>query len=153
MFSPKPIGLRYFNVFGPKQSPNGAYAAVIPLFIKHAKENTAPTINGDGTFSRDFTYVANAVQANVLALFTDKETAINQIYNVACGDQTTLNELWDMIKSVSGCTVDAIHGASRIGDIPHSLADVTKIKSLLAYEEKVKIKEGLHLTITSKQWA
>ncbi len=137
------IGLRYFNVYGPKQDPNGAYAAVIPLFFKAALENKAPTINGDGTNSRDFTYVDNAVEANLLSLFTDNQEAVNQIYNVACGERTSLNQLWDMIKEVTGCSLPANHGPNRNGDIPHSLADVGKAKELLRYEGKINIKNGL----------
>ena len=137
------IGLRYFNIFGPKQDPNGAYAAVIPLFFKAAIENKAPLINGDGTNSRDFTYVANAVEANILGLFTDKIKAVNQVYNIACGEQTSLNMLWDQIKMVSGCSSDAIYGTNRTGDIPHSLASIDKAKSLLGYKGAVKLKEGL----------
>ncbi len=137
------VGLRYFNVFGPKQDPNGAYAAVIPLFMKAALNNTAPTINGDGTFSRDFTYVKNAVQANIKALFTENNDALNQIYNVALGERTTLNELWQSIRNAAKCEADAIHGPVRGGDIPHSLADISKAKSLLGYDPKIKIDEGL----------
>ena len=137
------IGLRYFNVFGPKQDPNGAYAAVIPLFFKAALENKAPIINGDGSNSRDFTYVANAVEANILSLFTENPDAVNQIYNVACGEQTNLNELWEMICEVTGCSDKAIHGPNRAGDIPHSLADVGKARKMLGYEGKININEGL----------
>ena len=140
------VALRYFNVFGPKQDPNGAYAAVIPLFMKAAMERNAPTINGDGTFSRDFTYVANAVQANILALFTSNDEAVNEVYNVACGDRTDLNQLWSHICEVSGCNVNAIHGPGRVGDIPHSLADVNKAKANLEYFPNVDIKQGLELT-------
>jgi len=136
------IGLRYFNVFGPKQDPNGAYAAVIPLFFKAALENKAPTINGDGTNSRDFTFVANAVEANILSLFTENKEAVNQIYNVACGERTSLNQLWEMICEVTGCTVKANHGPNRTGDIPHSLADVGKAKKLMGYKGEILLKEG-----------
>ncbi|MBK9212395.1 MAG: SDR family oxidoreductase [Saprospiraceae bacterium] len=149
------IGLRYFNVFGPRQSPNGAYAAVIPLFFKHATENTPPTINGDGANSRDFTYVENAVQANILALFTDNKEAVNQIYNVACGEQTSLNELWAIIKEITGSNIDPIHGPNRAGDIPHSLADIGKIKEKLGYEPQILIRKGLsnlYLCIFEKNW-
>ena len=149
------IGLRYFNVFGPRQSPNGAYAAVIPLFFKHAAENTPPTINGDGANSRDFTYVENAVQANILALFTDNKEAVNQIYNVACGEQTSLNELWAIIKEITGSNIDPIHGPNRAGDIPHSLADIGKIKEKLGYEPQILIRKGLsnlYLCIFEKNW-
>lgn len=137
------IGLRYFNVFGPKQDPNGAYAAVIPLFFKAALEGQSPIINGDGSTSRDFTYVENAVEANILGLFTDNTQAINQIYNVACGDQTSLNELWDMIKAITGTRVEAIYGPGRAGDIEHSLADVGKARFLLNYNCKIEVKEGI----------
>ncbi|MBK8622137.1 MAG: SDR family oxidoreductase [Saprospiraceae bacterium] len=137
------IGLRYFNVYGPKQDPNGAYAAVIPLFFKAALENKAPTINGDGTNSRDFTFVDNAVEANLLSLFTDKQEAVNQIYNVACGERTSLNQLWELICDVAGCTQKANHGPNRDGDIPHSLADVGKAKELLGYTGRILLKEGL----------
>lgn len=141
------IGLRYFNVFGPKQDPNGAYAAVIPLFMRSALDNKAPYINGDGTYSRDFTFIANVVQANLLAIFTETEESINQIYNVACGDRTTLKELWNYIKEVTGTTVDAEHRESRVGDIPHSLADISKAKQLLQYNPTIKIKEGLEKSL------
>ena len=137
------IGLRYFNVFGPKQDPNGAYAAVIPLFFKAALDNIAPKINGDGNYSRDFTYIDNVVSANLKALFSANKKADNQIYNVACGERTDLNQLWSTIKEVSGTSIDAIHGPNRIGDIPHSLASIEKAKQLLSYEVKVNVSEGL----------
>lgn len=137
------IGLRYFNVFGPKQDPNGAYAAVIPLFMKAAQEGKAPTINGDGSYSRDFTYVENAVQANLLALFTEKEEAVNEIYNVACGERTTLKELWEMICEVHGIDIAPSYGPNRDGDIPHSLADIGKIEKHLNYHAEINVNKGL----------
>lgn len=137
------IGLRYFNIFGPKQDPNGAYAAVIPLFMKAAINNEQPTINGDGSFSRDYTYIENAVQANILSLFVENESAFNQIYNVACGERTTLNELWDFIAEIAGCEIKPFHGPNRAGDIPHSLANVNKAKLLLKFLPEMKVKEGL----------
>lgn len=137
------IGLRYFNVFGPKQDPNGAYAAVIPLFFKSAIKDKAPIINGDGSFSRDFTYVDNAVEANIKALFTDNSNAVNEVYNVACGNRTTLKELWRTIKELSNSNVDAIYGPNRVGDIPHSLADISKAKEFLNYKADVDVYEGL----------
>lgn len=137
------IGLRYFNVFGPKQDPHGAYAAVIPLFMQAAMNGKAPTINGDGTFSRDFTYVDNAVFANVLALFTDEKSAINEVYNVACGDRNNLNQLWTAICEVTGSKVSPIYGPGRDGDIPHSLADITKISNALGYHVKDNLYEGI----------
>lgn len=137
------IGLRYFNVFGPKQDPSGAYAAVIPLFMKAAIEGKIPTINGDGTYSRDFTYVANAVHANMLGLFVTNEKAINQVYNIAFGKRTTLNELWSNIQRISGTTINVVHGENREGDIPHSLADISKARNYLEYNPEISIEEGL----------
>ncbi|MEM6317873.1 MAG: SDR family oxidoreductase [Bacteroidota bacterium] len=137
------IGLRYFNVFGPKQDPNGAYAAVIPLFMKAAIERKAPTINGDGSYSRDFTYVANAVQANLLALFTDNPEAVNEIYNVACGERTTLNKLWEYVQEVVGVEIEALYGLNRAGDVAHSLADIVKANNQLEYSPEIRIKKGL----------
>lgn len=137
------IGLRYFNVFGPKQDPNGAYAAVIPLFFKAALRDEAPTINGDGSYSRDFTYVANAVQANLHALFTEEPAALNQVYNVACGHRTDLNTLWADIRRITGSTAEAQHGPERAGDIPHSLASIDKAQRLLHYQPTHSVAEGL----------
>ena len=140
------IGLRYFNIFGPKQDPNGAYAAVIPLFFKAAKEGRPATINGDGSFSRDFTYIDNAIDANMKALFTDNNEAVNQMYNIACGERTTLNQLWDYICKITGKDIEAIHGSTREGDIPHSLASIEKAQTLLGYQVSIKIQEGLAKT-------
>lgn len=137
------IGLRYFNVFGPKQDPNGAYAAVIPLFIKSILQEHSPRINGDGSYSRDFTYVGNAVQANLLGLFTGNKNAINQIYNIAFGERTTLNELLQYIQDISGRNFETLYGPNRIGDIPHSLANINKARTLLNYNPKFNIIEGL----------
>lgn len=136
------IGLRYFNVFGPKQDPNGAYAAVIPLFMKAIIEGKAPTINGSGKQSRDFTYVDNAVQANVKALFSEIESG-HEVVNVACGEQTDLNELWAYIQNVAGKKLTAIHGPERAGDVQHSLADLTKATQAIGYSPEVKVKEGI----------
>ncbi len=137
------VGLRYFNVFGPKQDPNGAYAAVIPLFFKAALERKSPTINGDGSYSRDFTYVENAVQANIKSLFVENSKAVNQIYNIAFGEKTTLNELWQYIQEATNIDLEAKHGPNRAGDIPHSLADISKGKELLDYNPKVSVRQGL----------
>lgn len=137
------IGLRYFNIFGPRQSPGGPYAAVIPLFIKAIKEGKPAIINGDGSFSRDFTYVDNAVQANMKALMTTNPGAVNQNYNVACGEQTTLTELWNLICEISDKNLEPEYGPERMGDIPHSLADISKAARLLGYEPPVSIREGL----------
>lgn len=137
------VGLRYFNVFGPKQSPDNPYAAVIPLFCKAFLEGKQPVINGDGTHSRDFTYVDNAVQANVLSMFTDNANALNQVYNVACGEQTSLNEMVEALRHISGKNISAIHGSERPGDVKHSKADISKISSLLGYKPSVYFKDGL----------
>ncbi|MCW3073164.1 MAG: Vi polysaccharide biosynthesis protein VipB/TviC [Flaviaesturariibacter sp.] len=137
------IGLRYFNVFGPKQDPNGAYAAVIPLFMKAVLNNEAPHINGDGETSRDFTFIGNVVQANIKALFTENPEALNQVYNVAFGERTTLNELFEYLKQIAGSDLAPIYGTERVGDVRHSLADISKAKSLLSYDPKVSVKEGL----------
>ena len=138
------IGLRYFNIFGPKQNPKGPYAAVIPLFIKGLLENVSPVINGDGSHSRDFTYVDNAVQANVLALFTNNKEAINQVYNIACGYQTSLLQLFNYLKKEAKSSLQPIHGPERKGDVKHSLADIQKAQKLLGYKVSVPVEEGLH---------
>lgn len=137
------VGLRYFNVFGPKQSPDNPYAAVIPLFCKAFLDDRKPTINGDGSHSRDFTYVDNAVQANILALFTENESALNKVYNVACGEQTTLNEMVKILREITGKDIDAVHGPERPGDIKHSRADISRIRTLLGYEPRIFFREGL----------
>jgi UDP-N-acetylglucosamine/UDP-N-acetylgalactosamine 4-epimerase len=142
------IGLRYFNIFGPKQNPQGPYAAVVPLFIKGLLENKSPVINGDGSHSRDFTYVDNAVQANIISLFTKNTEAVNQVYNIACGHQTSLLQLFNYLKREAGSPLEAIHGAERIGDVKHSLADVTKAQKLLGYEPTISVEEGLKKTFT-----
>jgi UDP-N-acetylglucosamine 4-epimerase len=139
------IGLRYFNVFGPKQSPNGAYAAVIPLFMQALKDNEAPTINGDGEQTRDFTYVENAVQANVRAFFAE-EAAVNEVYNVACGERVSLNELWRILQTISGTEIKANYGPPRKGDVQDSLANIDKARSLLSYHPLFTMAEGLKIT-------
>ncbi len=137
------IGLRYFNIFGPKQSPDNPYAAVIPIFCKAFIEGTQPTINGDGETSRDFTYVANAVQANDLALFTDHKDAVNEVYNIACGEQATLNEMTRILQEISGKQLEPLYGPERPGDVKHSLADISKAVKLLNYKPKILFKKGL----------
>ena len=138
------IGLRYFNIFGPKQSPNGPYAAVIPLFIQALKEGKSPTINGDGSISRDFTYVENAVEGNILALFTTNEPALNQVYNIACGRQTTLKEVFYLLRNkVGNQHIEPTFGSNRAGDIFHSLANINLAKQLLGYTGKVSIEDGI----------
>lgn len=143
------IGLRYFNVFGRRQDPNGAYAAVIPLFVKKFMNHESPVINGAGDYSRDFTYIDNVIQMNERAMLTDNPDAINTVYNTAVGDRTTLNELVGYLKEfLTGydaeiAKVEVIHGPNRQGDIPHSLASVDKARQLLGYEPTHVIREGL----------
>ena len=143
------IGLRYFNVFGRRQDPHGAYAAVIPLFVKKFMAHESPTINGDGEYSRDFTYIDNVIQMNMLALETENPEAVNQIYNTAYGERTTLNDLVGYLKEYLSAydpeiaKVEAVHGPNRVGDIPHSLASVEKAKRLLGYEPRYSMREGL----------
>ena len=137
------VGLRYFNVFGPKQDPNGAYAAVIPLFAKAILTDQAPTINGDGGHSRDFTFVDNAVQANVKAIFTDNEAALNQVYNIACGERITILELFEALAAEANTELKPIFGPPRTGDVRHSLADISKARNLLGYDPAVSAKEGI----------
>ena len=146
------IGLRYFNVFGPKQSPNGAYAAVIPLFMQALKDNNAPKINGDGEQTRDFTFVDNAVQANILAATTTDKRAVNNVYNVALGDRTSLNELYkilqDLISKKNTIQHDKlVYRDFRDGDVRHSQADITKAKKLLGYRPTHKVLAGLKNTV------
>lgn len=137
------VGLRYFNIFGPKQNPDNPYAAVIPIFAKAFLHDKSITINGDGETSRDFTFVANAVQANDRALFTENKEALNQVYNTACGDQVTLNEMVEMLKEIAGKDIEVKYGPERPGDVRHSRADISKITTLLKYQPEVRFKEGL----------
>ena len=139
-------GLRYFNVFGPHQSPRGAYAAVIPLFMDAVISGIPPLINGDGSYSRDFTYVDNVVQANLRALFDPRSEAVSRVYNVAYGQSTTLLDLFRMIRDVAGSDLEPVFGPFRQGDIPHSLADITLARQDLGYEPAVSVQEGLKRT-------
>lgn len=139
------IGLRYFNVFGPKQSPTGAYAAVIPLFMQALKDGKAPTMNGDGEQTRDFTFVENAVQANIKALFAP-EDAVNEVYNVAFGERISLNTLWEDLQAISKTNMAAIYGPPRKGDVKDSLANIDKANRLLDYSPKFSVKDGLAIT-------
>ncbi|TPV33818.1 SDR family oxidoreductase [Paucihalobacter ruber] len=139
------IGLRYFNVFGPKQSPNGAYAAVIPLFMQALKDNQTAKINGDGEQTRDFTYVDNAVQANVKGFFAPA-TAANEVFNVACGERISVNQLWQYLKEAAGSNLEPTYGPPRKGDVRDSLADISKAERLLGYDPEVTVREGLGLT-------
>ena len=139
------IGLRYFNVFGPKQSPNGAYAAVIPLFMQSLKDGKSPTIHGDGGQTRDFTYIDNAVQANIKGFFASSD-ASNQVFNVACGERISVNALWETLKTAANSDMEANYGSPRQGDVRDSLADVSKAKKLLGYKPQYSVVEGLKLT-------
>ena len=143
------IGLRYFNVFGRKQDPNGAYAAVIPKFVSQLMAGDSPVINGDGDYSRDFTYIDNVIQANLLSLVTTNPKAINTVYNVAFGDRNTLNDLMGYLKEYLSSfdskisNVEVVYGPNRAGDIPHSHASVQKAKDLLKYNPQFSLQQGL----------
>lgn len=143
------IGLRYFNVFGRKQNPNGAYAAVIPKFVMQFMNHESPVINGGGEYSRDFTYIDNVILMNLLALTVENEEAINQVYNTAFGERTTLNDLVKYLKEYLSefdpeiSKVKVVYGDYRKGDVPHSLASIEKAKTLLNYNPKFSMKEGL----------
>lgn len=139
------IGLRYFNIFGPKQSPNGAYAAVIPLFMDALLSDKSATINGDGEQTRDFTYIENAIQANVKGFFATKE-ASNQVFNIACGERISVNYLWDTLSKAANKTIKPIYGPPRRGDVRDSLADISKANKLLDYDPKFTVGEGLKIT-------
>jgi UDP-N-acetylglucosamine 4-epimerase len=143
------IGLRYFNVFGRRQDPNGAYAAVIPKFVMQLMRRESPVINGDGGYSRDFTYIDNVIQANYLALTTQNSEALNTVYNVAFGERTTLNELVGSLKEYLSAfdaeiaKIEVVYGSERVGDIPHSLASIDKAKRLLGYNPQFSFRQGL----------
>ena len=147
------IGLRYFNVFGRKQDPNGAYAAVIPKFIKQLIDHQSPVVNGDGSFSRDFTYLDNVIEMNVKSMLTSNEEALNTVYNVAYGEQTTLNQLIEILKDLLSHyddeikNIQTLHGPERVGDIPHSLASIEKAKTLLGYSPNFDLKNGLEASV------
>lgn len=149
------IGLRYFNVFGRKQDPNGAYAAVIPKFVMQLMQHESPLINGTGDFSRDFTYIDNVIQMNELAMLATNVNAINTVYNTAVGDRTTLNELVSYLKEFLSekdpaiAYIQVLYGPNRAGDIPHSLASIAKAQKLLDYNPTHKIREGIKEAV---QW-
>lgn len=143
------IGLRYFNVFGRKQDPNGAYAAVIPKFVIKLINHESPRINGDGTYSRDFTYIDNVIQMNVLAITTENHDALNQVYNTAVGDRTTIKDMAELLKQYLSefdsdiSKVEITHGPNRKGDVPHSLASIEKAQKLMGYQPSHEFKKGL----------
>lgn len=147
------IGLRYFNVFGRRQDPNGAYAAVIPKFVLQLVKHESPIINGDGNYSRDFTYIDNVIQMNELAMTTQHPEAINTVYNTAFGDRTTLNDMVHYLKlylsefDAAIADVAIVHGPNRIGDIPHSLASIDKARKLLNYNPEFSFQQGLKAAV------
>ncbi len=141
------IGLRYFNVFGPNQSPEGPYAAVIPLFMQSVLGNKPPFIDGDGEQTRDFTFVDNAVQANILSMLSTNPESVNKIYNIACGKRISVNELFRLIAHSVKSGVRAVYRESRPGDVRDSLADITLAKNLLNYQPAVATDEGIQITL------
>jgi UDP-N-acetylglucosamine 4-epimerase len=141
------IGLRYFNIYGPRQNPNGEYAAAIPLFINSLLSNKAPEINGDGSQTRDFTFVLNAVQANMKAMFTENILTDGDIFNIAVGERISLNDLVHVLQKLIGTNLIPTYGAQRKGDVKDSLADISKAKKILDYQPQVKIEEGLKYTV------
>ncbi len=141
------IGLRYFNIFGPRQDPNGAYAAVIPKFIDLMKNGKQPNINGDGSFSRDFTYIENAVQANILGLTTSNEECFGTVFNIGAGRQISLLELFQILKKELSVDIEPSFGPERPGDVPHSNADISKARNMLGYDPKISFEMGIKKTI------
>lgn len=142
------LGLRYFNIFGPRQSPDGPYAAAIPLFMFAVLNNESPYINGDGEQSRDFTFVANAVEANIKALFCPTDQHNGGVFNIACGDRTTVNQLFETIRDTAGSSITAKHRDERPGDIRHSLADISRARTVMNYRAPVDIQTGLAITFS-----
>jgi UDP-N-acetylglucosamine 4-epimerase len=140
-------GFRYFNVFGPRQNPNGPYAAVIPLFVSAALSATSPIINGDGTITRDYTFVKNVVKANVNALLKADSSEGSEVFNIACGKTITLNELWETILQITGKKIEPTYKPQRKGDILQSLADITNAEQKLSYSDLIQLHEGLVETI------
>ncbi|TGE15676.1 SDR family oxidoreductase [Hymenobacter elongatus] len=141
------IGLRYFNIFGPRQDPNGAYAAVIPLFIDAVLQGKPPRMNGDGGQTRDFTFVENCVQANIKAALTTNPEGVNQVYNIAVADRTSLNDLFNILKEEAQSDITPEYGPDRAGDIRDSLADISKARNLIGYDPQIRIQEGLQKTL------
>lgn len=141
------VALRYFNIFGRRQDPASAYAAVIPLFVRHAFDGTAPTINGDGEQTRDFTHVSNAVHANLLAAERPAERVAGRVFNVGCGERISVNRLWQEIRALTGATVEAEHGPARPGDVRDSLASLERASADLGYDVRTPLAEGLRDTV------
>lgn len=143
------IGMRYFNVFGPRQDPNGQYAAVIPKFITLLNENKSPIINGDGSYSRDFTYVDNVVKANYLALFTENKECYGTVFNIGAGGRITVLEMYNKIKQCMNKNIEPIFGENRVGDIHHSNANIDKAQKLLGYNPEISFEQGIEKTINA----
>jgi UDP-N-acetylglucosamine 4-epimerase len=141
------IGLRYFNIYGPRQNPKGEYAAAIPLFINSLLSNQAPEINGDGNQTRDFTFVLNAVQANMKAMFIEGISTAGDVFNIAVGERISLNNLVDVLQKLIGTHLTPLHGADRAGDVRDSLADISKARKILNYQPQIRIEEGLKYTV------
>ncbi|MGW8267248.1 MAG: SDR family oxidoreductase [Longimicrobiales bacterium] len=147
VFGLEAVALRYFNVFGPRQDPTSAYAAVIPLFARAALEGRSPTINGDGEQTRDFTYIENVVLANLLAASSPAQKVSGEVFNVGCGNRISINDLWREIRTAVGGTVDAVHGPPRPGDVRDSLADLTHLRERTGFQVRVDLKEGIERTV------
>ena len=146
-YSMEIIGLRYFNIFGPRQNPQGEYAAAIPLFINALLHNEAPVLNGDGEQTRDFTFVANAVQANVKAMFAENINTNGDVFNIAVSERISLKQLVDVLRKITGSSIQPAFREERAGDIRDSLADISKAKNILGYYPQIKIEEGLKYTL------
>ncbi len=143
------VALRYFNIFGPRQDPSSQYSAVIPLFITKALAEEAPTIDGDGEQTRDFTYVENAVQANLMACTADAEAVSGEVFNVGCGERISVNQLWEAIREATGAEVESVMGPARGGDVRDSLASLDKIRDRMGYSVTVSLADGLRRTVES----
>jgi UDP-N-acetylglucosamine 4-epimerase len=141
------IGLRYFNIFGPRQNPKGAYAAAIPLFIESLKQNKPLFINGNGEQTRDFTFVENAVQGNIKALFTTKKEAIGKVFNIAVSEKISVNKLFSILKQLTNSSLNPTYREQRQGDVKESLADISLAETLLNYSPKIKVEQGLKITV------
>lgn len=147
LFGLETVVLRYFNVYGPRQSPSSPYSAVIPRFIEAALADRAPTIDGDGEQTRDFTYVANVVEANLKACEAPADGVVGEVFNVGCGERISVNRLWRRIRELSGCREEAVYGRRRPGDVRDSLADLTRIRERIGYVGSVGLDEGLERTV------
>ncbi len=147
VFGLEAVALRYFNVFGPRQDPNSAYAAVIPLFVSAALEGKAPTINGDGEQTRDFTFIENVVLVNLLAASVPADQVSGEVFNVGCGGRISINELWQAIQKAVGASVEAIHGPPRAGDVKDSMADLTLLQERTGFQVRVDLDEGIRKTV------